>query len=36
VIPKIAERYPNLKIIIEHISTKEAVEMVKKYPNVYA
>lgn len=35
VIPKIAEKYPKLKIIIEHISTKEAVEMVKKYPNVY-
>lgn len=35
VIPKIAEKYPKLKIIIEHISTKEAVEMVKKFPNVY-
>lgn len=30
----LAEARPNLRIVIEHISTKEACEVVKKYPNV--
>jgi dihydroorotase len=30
----LAEARPNLKIVIEHISTKEACEVVRKYSNV--
>lgn len=32
----IAKTYPNLKIIMEHITTKESALIVKKYPNLYA
>lgn len=32
----IASNFPNLKIIMEHITTKSAVEMLDKYPNLYA
>lgn len=31
----LAQARPNLRIVIEHITTKEAVEVVKKYPNVH-
>jgi dihydroorotase len=30
----LAKARPNLKIVIEHISTKEACEVVRQYPNV--
>ncbi len=30
----LAESHPNLQIVIEHISTKEACAVVRKYPNV--
>ncbi len=33
---KIAQNFPDLKIIMEHITTKEAVAMLDKYPNLYA
>ncbi len=33
---KLALAFPKLKIIMEHITTKEAVEMVQKYDNLYA
>jgi len=33
---KLAISFPNLKIIMEHITTKEAVELVQKYDNLYA
>ncbi len=33
---KIAQNFPDLKIIMEHITTKEAVAMLDKYPNIYA
>ena len=32
----LAKNFPNLKIIMEHITTKEAVEMLEKYENLYA
>ena len=32
----IASAFPNLKIIMEHITTKEAVELLDKYDNLYA
>ena len=32
----IARAFPNLKIIMEHITTKEAVELLDKYDNLYA
>ena len=32
----LASNFPNLKIIMEHITTKEAVEMLDKYENLYA
>ncbi len=32
----LAQNFPNLKIIMEHITTKEAVVMLDKYPNLYA
>lgn len=34
---RIAEKYPNLKIVIEHISTREMADLVasEKYPNLY-
>ena len=32
----LAKTFPNLKIIMEHITTKEAVEMLDKYENLYA
>ncbi|MEO1941948.1 MAG: dihydroorotase [Campylobacterales bacterium] len=33
---QLAERFPKLKIIMEHISTKELAELVRDYPNLYA
>ena len=32
----LASNFPKLKIIMEHITTKAAVEMLDKYPNLYA
>ncbi|MGM0519317.1 MAG: dihydroorotase [Campylobacterota bacterium] len=32
----IAKAFPNLKIIMEHITTKDAVELLDKYDNLYA
>jgi len=32
----LAKNFPNLKIIMEHITTKEGVEMLNKYDNLYA
>lgn len=32
----IAKEFPNLKIIMEHITTKAAVDMLDIYPNLYA
>ncbi len=32
----LAKHFPNLKIVMEHITTKSAVEMLDKYPNLYA
>jgi len=32
----LAVAFPKLKIIMEHITTKEAVDMLDKYPNLYA
>ncbi len=32
----LAEKYPNLKIIMEHITTADAVNFLEKYSNVYA
>lgn len=32
----LAQNFPNLKIIMEHITTKEAVDMLDKYENLYA
>ena len=32
----IAQAFPNLKIIMEHITTKDAVELLDIYPNLYA
>lgn len=36
VIEEIATNYPKLKIIIEHLSDHRSIEIVEKYPNVYA
>ena len=36
IIEKKARDYPNLKIIMEHISTYDLVELVDKYDNLYA
>ena len=33
---QLAENFPNLKIIMEHITTKEAVQMLERYENLYA
>ena len=33
---KLAINFPKLKIIMEHITTREAVEMLDRYPNLYA
>lgn len=33
---KLARNFPNLKIIMEHITTREAVEMLDRYENLYA
>ncbi|BAF70534.1 dihydroorotase [Nitratiruptor sp. SB155-2] len=33
---KIARKFPNLKIIMEHITTKEAVDALMQYENLYA
>lgn len=33
---KIAQNFPKLKIIMEHITTKAAVDMLKRYDNLYA
>lgn len=32
----LASNFPNLKIIMEHITTKAAVDMLERYPNLYA
>jgi len=32
----LAKNFPKLKIIMEHITTKAAVDMLDKYPNLYA
>lgn len=32
----LAKNFPNLKIIMEHITTKDAVDMLDKYDNLYA
>lgn len=32
----LAEHFPKLKIIMEHITTADAVEMLDRYPNLYA
>jgi dihydroorotase len=32
----LAQNFPNLKIIMEHITTREAVEMLDRYENLYA
>ncbi len=32
----LAQNFPDLKIVMEHITTKAAVEMLDKYPNLYA
>ena len=32
----LAKNFPKLKIIMEHITTKEAVDMLDKYENIYA
>ncbi|WP_421715376.1 dihydroorotase [Arcobacter arenosus] len=32
----IASSFPNLKIIMEHITTKDAIELLDKYDNLYA
>ena len=32
----IAQAFPDLKIIMEHITTKDAVELLEKYDNLYA
>jgi len=32
----LAQNFPELKIIMEHITTKAAVDMLDKYPNLYA
>ena len=33
---KLAKTFPNLKIIMEHITTKEATQILHKYKNLYA
>ncbi len=33
---KFASKFPKLKIIMEHITTKKSVELLKKYENLYA
>lgn len=33
---KLAINFPKLKIIMEHITTREAVEILDRYPNLYA
>jgi len=33
---KLAKSFPNLKIIMEHITTKDSVEALKRYENLYA
>lgn len=33
---KIAKRFPKLKIVMEHITTKKAVEALEKYENLFA
>lgn len=32
----LAKNFPNLKIIMEHITTKESIELLDKYENLYA
>lgn len=32
----IAKEFPNLTIIMEHITTKDAVDLLDKYENLYA
>ncbi len=33
---KLAQKFPKLKIIMEHITTKESVDLIQKYDNLYA
>ncbi len=33
---KLAETFPNLKIVMEHITTADAVKVLMRYPNLYA
>jgi len=33
---KLASSFPNLKIIMEHITTKDSVEALERHPNLYA
>jgi len=33
---KLAEKFPNLKITMEHITTRDAVELLDRYENLYA
>lgn len=32
----IAKEFPRLKIVMEHITTREAAQTLDKYPNLYA
>ncbi len=32
----LATKFPNLKIVMEHITTKDSVEALKRHPNLYA
>lgn len=36
ILDRLAKNFPRLRIVLEHISTSEAVEIVRKYPNVFA
>ena len=33
---ELASNFPNLKIVMEHITTKDSVELLDRYPNLYA
>jgi len=33
---QLAQEFPRLKIVMEHVSTKEAIQLVDKYENLYA
>jgi dihydroorotase len=32
----IAQKFPKLKIVMEHITTKESADLVQQYDNLYA